>query len=213
MDNTERILREFRTIAVVGLSRDPTKVAHAIPARMQRAGFRVIPVNPFAGHVLGEWFAVPDSLEDVLLPRANKHGVVLHDDLGGDREGDAVLVLRRLGDLLGPARLLSAEIVGGHADDDEPAVAKLAPQLLQAGILRGVAALRGGVDHEQRPAGEFGEADVAAGQRRKRERVSRDLAHGALRAGRTGTGWLFDSRNEGCRNKRPAVDHGHPLKL
>jgi predicted CoA-binding protein len=54
MDLTEQILRDFRTIAVVGLSRDPSKAAHAIPARMQRAGFRVIPVNPFVSEVLGE---------------------------------------------------------------------------------------------------------------------------------------------------------------
>lgn len=54
MDNTEHILREFRSIAVVGLSRDPSKAAHAIPARMQRAGFRVIPVNPYVDSVLGE---------------------------------------------------------------------------------------------------------------------------------------------------------------
>ncbi len=54
MDLTERILREFRTIAVVGLSRDPSKAAHNIPARMQRSGFRVIPVNPYVAEVLGE---------------------------------------------------------------------------------------------------------------------------------------------------------------
>lgn len=54
MDNTEHILREFRSIAVVGLSRDPSKAAHAIPARLQRAGFRVIPVNPYVDSVLGE---------------------------------------------------------------------------------------------------------------------------------------------------------------
>ena len=54
MDNTEHILREFRSIAVVGLSRDPSKAAHAIPARMQRAGFRIIPVNPHLETVLGE---------------------------------------------------------------------------------------------------------------------------------------------------------------
>src|SRR5689334_9437660 len=77
----------------------------------------------------------------------------LHDHLAGDRERDAVVMLR-LGDLLGPAGLLAAEIIGGHADDDKPAFAKLAPQFLQARILRGVAALRGGVDDEQRPAGE-----------------------------------------------------------
>lgn len=54
MDNAERILREFRTIAVVGLSRDPNKAAHAIPARLQRAGFRIIPVNPSVASVLSE---------------------------------------------------------------------------------------------------------------------------------------------------------------
>lgn len=74
MDNTERILRDFRTIAVVGLSRDPSKAAHAIPARMQRAGFRVIPVNPFVADVLGEksyasLSQVPFSVEVVLVFR------------------------------------------------------------------------------------------------------------------------------------------------
>jgi predicted CoA-binding protein len=54
MDTTERILRDFRTIAVVGLSRDPSKAAHAIPARMQRAGFHIVPVNPHVTSLLGE---------------------------------------------------------------------------------------------------------------------------------------------------------------
>ncbi|CAM2925096.1 CoA-binding protein [Saccharomonospora xinjiangensis] len=44
----ERILREFDTIAVVGLSRDPAKEAHSVPAGMRAAGFRIIPVNPVA---------------------------------------------------------------------------------------------------------------------------------------------------------------------
>ncbi len=74
MDNTERILRDYRTIAVVGLSRDPSKAAHAIPARMQRAGFRIIPVNPFVDEVLGEksypkLSEVPFSVEVVLVFR------------------------------------------------------------------------------------------------------------------------------------------------
>lgn len=54
MDKPERILREFRTVAVVGLSRDPEKAAHAIPKALQAAGFRVIPVNPVADELLGE---------------------------------------------------------------------------------------------------------------------------------------------------------------
>ncbi len=74
MENTERILREFRTIAVVGLSRDASKAAHAIPARLQRSGFRIIPVNPFVASLLGETAyprlaEVPFSVEVVLVFR------------------------------------------------------------------------------------------------------------------------------------------------
>jgi predicted CoA-binding protein len=74
MQVSERILREFRTIAVVGLSRDSSKAAHAIPARMQLAGFRMIPVNPSITNVLGEQAYpkladVPFSVEVVLVFR------------------------------------------------------------------------------------------------------------------------------------------------
>ena len=77
IDNTERILRDYRTIAVVGLSRDPSKAAHAIPARMQRSGFRVIPVNPALESVLDEksyasLAAVPEPVEVVLVFRPSE---------------------------------------------------------------------------------------------------------------------------------------------
>ena len=77
MDNTEHILREFSRIAVVGLSRDPSKAAHAIPARMQRAGFRVTPVNPFLDNVLGQQsYArladIPEPVEVVLVFRPSE---------------------------------------------------------------------------------------------------------------------------------------------
>jgi predicted CoA-binding protein len=51
---TKRILEEFGTITVVGLSVDPMKSAHSIPAAMQAFGWRVIPVNPHADEILGE---------------------------------------------------------------------------------------------------------------------------------------------------------------
>jgi predicted CoA-binding protein len=82
METTERILREFRTIAVVGLSRDPSKAAHAIPARMQRAGFRIVPLNPFVSNLLGEQAYgkladVPFPVEVVLVfrPSAEAAGI------------------------------------------------------------------------------------------------------------------------------------------
>ncbi len=54
MDVSERILREYDTIAVVGLSRSPDKAAHSVPRVLQASGFRIVPVNPFAASLLGE---------------------------------------------------------------------------------------------------------------------------------------------------------------
>ena len=48
------ILERVDTIVVVGASRFPEKDAHAVPARLQRAGWRIIPVNPYADEILGE---------------------------------------------------------------------------------------------------------------------------------------------------------------
>jgi uncharacterized protein len=49
-----RILEECRTIAVVGLSSSPSRPSHGVAAYMQRAGYRIIPVNPNETEVLGE---------------------------------------------------------------------------------------------------------------------------------------------------------------
>lgn len=54
MDDTQSVLRDFSVIAVVGLSRDPAKAAHAVPAGLKAAGFRIVPVNPEAQQLLGE---------------------------------------------------------------------------------------------------------------------------------------------------------------
>lgn len=48
-----KVLTETRTIAVVGASPDPWKAAHTTPAYLQQAGYRILPVNPFADEVLG----------------------------------------------------------------------------------------------------------------------------------------------------------------
>jgi predicted CoA-binding protein len=50
----ERILTTYDTIAVVGASAATGKAAHGVPALMQRLGWRIIPVNPRGGQILGE---------------------------------------------------------------------------------------------------------------------------------------------------------------
>lgn len=53
-ETIQRILNECRTIAVVGLSSDPSRPSHSVSAYMRRSGYRVIPVNPNETEVFGE---------------------------------------------------------------------------------------------------------------------------------------------------------------
>jgi hypothetical protein len=54
---------EPRTIAVIGLSENPDKPSHYVPAYMQHHGYRILPVNPTVESVLGE--RAYASLEDL----------------------------------------------------------------------------------------------------------------------------------------------------
>src|SRR6266481_6186783 len=48
------LLKNYKTIAVVGLSSNPMRPSHAVTEYMQGAGYRIIPVNPNEREVLGE---------------------------------------------------------------------------------------------------------------------------------------------------------------
>ena len=61
-----RIYADARTIAVVGASADESKPAHQIPRYLQSQGYRIVPVNPRGGVILGE--RVAPSLADVDVP-------------------------------------------------------------------------------------------------------------------------------------------------
>ena len=49
-----RLLKEAKTIAVVGLSSNPMRPSFGVSRFLQRQGFRIIPVNPNETEVLGE---------------------------------------------------------------------------------------------------------------------------------------------------------------
>jgi predicted CoA-binding protein len=48
------LLADTRTIAVVGLSKDPQRPSYFVASYLKYEGYRVIPVNPTADEILGE---------------------------------------------------------------------------------------------------------------------------------------------------------------
>ena len=68
---------------MVGASRDEEKTAHRVPAQMQRHGWRIIPVNPYADEIFGETayptladIPEPVDLVNVFRPSADAAEVV-----------------------------------------------------------------------------------------------------------------------------------------
>jgi uncharacterized protein len=75
LEELRKIYEDTKTIAVVGASGDQTKAAHTVPRYLQRQGFRIIPVNPRGGEILGEkaferLTDIPESVDvvDVFRP-------------------------------------------------------------------------------------------------------------------------------------------------
>ncbi len=87
-------------IVVIGASTTPGKAAHDIPEYLQRQGYEIVPVNPFADEVLGEesfdsLAEVPGPIDvvDVFRPSEEVSGIV---DAAIDR-GDVSVVWLQLG--------------------------------------------------------------------------------------------------------------------
>lgn len=59
MDPIAKVLSENKTIAVVGLSANPTKPSYEVAQYLQERGYKIIPVNPMLTEALGEK-AYPD---------------------------------------------------------------------------------------------------------------------------------------------------------
>jgi uncharacterized protein len=67
MNQIGDILRASRTIAVVGLSSRKFRPSYGVAQYMQRAGYRIIPVNPKESQILGEkCYPDLDSIPDAV---------------------------------------------------------------------------------------------------------------------------------------------------
>jgi predicted CoA-binding protein len=65
-DDLLKVYADTKTIAVVGASADETKASHRIPRYLQSQGYRIIPVSPKGGEILGE--KVFTSLAEIDTP-------------------------------------------------------------------------------------------------------------------------------------------------
>ena len=81
----KQLLTDATTIAMVGASSNPDKTSHGIMQKLQRAGYRVIPVNPKETEVLGErsypsLVDVPERVDIVDVFRRAEDAPAIADD-------------------------------------------------------------------------------------------------------------------------------------
>lgn len=84
-ETIRRIFDECRTIAVVGLSSNPTRPSYDVASFMQQQGYRIIPVNPLEMPVLGETAyvvltAVPEKVDLVSIFRKSEEAGKVVDE-------------------------------------------------------------------------------------------------------------------------------------
>ena len=70
----DRILREFRNIAVVGLSTSPERPSYRIASYLAGQGYNIIPVNPNAPEIMGrksypDLSSIPEEVDVVQVFR------------------------------------------------------------------------------------------------------------------------------------------------
>jgi len=77
-DTEIKQILSMKNVAVVGMSRDPSKDAHHVPKYLIENGYNVIPVNPTAEEILGRkcyksLLDVPDKIDIVDVFRPSEH--------------------------------------------------------------------------------------------------------------------------------------------
>ena len=87
MSNIKEILSKYKSIAMIGVSNDPTKASTIVMKYMQKYGFKVFPVNPKAKDqkILGEKVYekitdIKDSVDIVDVFRPSKEALDIAKD-------------------------------------------------------------------------------------------------------------------------------------
>lgn len=80
-----KILNKYRTVAIVGLSPDPSRPSHRVASYLDMHGYKVIPVNPHAQEILGKasypnLSSVPEPIEIVDIFRSSEKVMPVVDE-------------------------------------------------------------------------------------------------------------------------------------
>ena len=80
MSTEEEILNSSRVVAVVGLSAKPDRPSYNVASYLKKNGYKIIPVNPEAGEILGEVCypdlgSIPEPVDVVDIFRRSEEAV------------------------------------------------------------------------------------------------------------------------------------------
>ena len=81
----EKILNEYRTVAVVGASPNPERPSYKVARYLSKHGYHVIPVNPGAHEILGKTCypdlgSIPERVEVVDILRRSEDVMPIVDE-------------------------------------------------------------------------------------------------------------------------------------
>jgi len=103
-EEIKSVLERYRTVAVVGLSRNPAKASYRVAQYLQSVGYRIIPVNPFADEILGEkcyksLLEVPETIDivDIFRPSEDVSAIVEEAITIKNRVGSPKVIWMQLG--------------------------------------------------------------------------------------------------------------------
>jgi predicted CoA-binding protein len=81
----DKILSEYRNIAVVGLSPNPERPSHRVASYLAEQGYNIIPVNPSAQQILGrtsypDLSSIPEPVEVVDIFRRSEEVISIVEE-------------------------------------------------------------------------------------------------------------------------------------
>lgn len=112
----QEVLEKYKTVAVYGMSGNPDKPAYYVPAFAQSRGYRIIPINPRGGELLGEkaysqLADIPDRIEILnVFRRSEKCLEVVEEAIQRKKEkGDIEVIWLQLGITCLPGQKLAEQ--------------------------------------------------------------------------------------------------------